>query len=112
MQKLNRRDFVKILAGGMTFLTLPFSQTGCGNKQDNPNIVYILADDMGYGDVGYLNPNSKILTPNLDQLARDGILFTDAHSGAAVCTPTRYGILTGRYSWRFALEEQCLMALG
>lgn len=70
-----------------------------------PNIVYILADDMGYGDVSCLNRNSKISTPNLDQIAKEGMLFTDAHSGSAVCTPTRYGILTGRYSWRSRLKE-------
>jgi len=73
-----------------------------------PNIVYILADDMGYGDVSCLNPDSKISTPNLDRLAKDGISFTDAHSGSAVCTPTRYGILTGRYCWRSALKSSVL----
>ena len=56
-----------------------------------PNIVYILADDMGYGDVGCYNPQSKIPTPYMDRLAREGMRFTDAHSPSAVCTPTRYG---------------------
>lgn len=60
-----------------------------------PNIVFILADDLGYGDLSCLNPDSKISTPNLDRLASQGMVFTDAHSGSAVCTPTRYGILTG-----------------
>ncbi|MDG1301061.1 MAG: sulfatase-like hydrolase/transferase, partial [Opitutae bacterium] len=65
-----------------------------------PNIVYILADDMGYGDVSVLNPESKIQTPNIDRLANEGMTFSDAHAGSSVCTPTRYGILTGRYCWR------------
>jgi arylsulfatase A-like enzyme len=60
-----------------------------------PNIVIILADDMGYGDCGVYNPESRIRTPNIDQLAREGLLFTDAHSAAATCTPSRYGLLTG-----------------
>jgi len=64
--------------------------SGCNQDTEKyPNIVYILADDMGYGDVSCLNPDAKISTPNLDQLAREGITFTDAHSGSAVCTPTR-----------------------
>lgn len=71
----------------------------------HPNIVYILADDMGYGDVSALNERAAWETPNIDRLAREGIRFTDAHSGSAVCTPTRYGILTGRYSWRSSLKS-------
>jgi arylsulfatase A len=67
---------------------------------NRPNIIYILADDMGYGDVGIYNPESKIPTPNLDALAAAGMRFTDAHSPASVCTPTRYGIMTGEYAWR------------
>ena len=65
---------------------------------------------MGFGDVSCLNPASKISTPNLDQLAQEGITFTDAHSGSAVCTPTRYGILTGRYCWRSDLKSSVLWA--
>ena len=68
---------------------------------DSPNIIYILADDMGYGDVKCLNPErGKIPTPHMDQLAKDGMTFTDAHTTSSVCTPTRYSILTGRYNWR------------
>lgn len=70
-----------------------------------PNIIYVLADDLGYGDVGAFNPEGKIKTPNLDQLANDGIKFTDAHTSSAVCTPTRYGILTGRYNWRSPIKS-------
>lgn len=65
-----------------------------------PNIVIILADDMGTGDVHAFNSGSRIPTPNLDRLAAGGMRFTDAHSGSAVCTPTRYGLITGRYCWR------------
>ena len=71
-----------------------------------PNIVYILADDLGYGDVQALNPSrGKIKTPHLDRLAAQGMTFTDAHSGSSVCTPTRYGLLTGRYAWRSRLQK-------
>ncbi|MBL9207754.1 MAG: arylsulfatase [Opitutaceae bacterium] len=71
-----------------------------------PNFVVILADDLGYGDVQCLNPRrGKIPTPHLDRLAREGMTFTDAHSGSSVCTPTRYGLLTGRYAWRTRLER-------
>lgn len=73
-----------------------------------PNIIYILADDLGYGDVKALNLESKIRTPNLDRLAAAGMVFTDAHSSSAVCTPTRYGLLTGRYNWRSRLKSGVL----
>ncbi|MBT3383323.1 MAG: arylsulfatase [Prolixibacteraceae bacterium] len=82
--------------------------TNCSTKSElpeNPNIVIILADDMGYGDVQALNPKSNIPTPNLNRLAEEGIIFMDAHSPSAVCTPTRYGLLTGRYSWRSRLKR-------
>lgn len=70
-----------------------------------PNVVYILADDLGYGDVSFFNEQSKIITPTLDDLARTGVAFTDAHTSSAVCTPTRYSILTGRYNWRSTLKS-------
>ncbi|MDA0335924.1 MAG: sulfatase-like hydrolase/transferase [bacterium] len=70
-----------------------------------PNLVYILADDMGYGDLSCLNPASKIRTPHLDRLAAEGLRCTDAHATSAVCTPSRYSILTGRYNWRSALKR-------
>jgi arylsulfatase A len=77
-------------------------------KSSFPNIIYILADDMGYGDVSCLNENSKITTSNLDSMARDGMIFTDAHSSSAVCTPSRYSIMTGRYNWRSSLKQGVL----
>ena len=70
-----------------------------------PNIVYILADDLGYGDLGCYNKDSKIPTPNLDRLATEGMRCTDAHAPTSVCTPTRYAILTGRYAWRSWLQR-------
>lgn len=73
-----------------------------------PNIIFILADDMGYGDIGALNPDSKIPTPNMDRIAREGMYFTDAHSYSGVCTPTRYGVLTGRYCFRTRLASGVL----
>ncbi len=63
-----------------------------------PNIVFILADDLGYGDVTCFNEQSKIPTPHVDKLASQGMRFTDAHTSSSVCTPTRYSTLTGRYS--------------
>ena len=76
-----------------------------------PNIVYVLADDLGYGDVSCYNPDSKIQTPNIDRLAKEGMRFTDAHTPSAVCTPTRYGILTGRYAWRTKMKIRVLDGL-
>jgi arylsulfatase A-like enzyme len=74
-----------------------------------PNILVILADDLGVGDVQALNPErGKIKTPHLDRLVAAGMTFTDAHSGSSVCTPTRYGLLTGRYAWRTRLQSGVL----
>ena len=73
-----------------------------------PHIVVILADDMGYGDVHALNPGSRLATPHLDRLAGESLTFTDGHSPSAVCTPTRYGLLTGRYCWRTRLKRGVL----
>lgn len=94
-----------LFLGGMALLSGCASQTPPEKK---PNIVFILADDMGYGDVSALNEHSKIHTPNIDGLARDGVVFTDAHSSSSVSTPTRYGILTGRYNWRSTLKAGVL----
>lgn len=78
------------------------------NHPHSPNIVIILADDMGYGDVHSFNPDSGIPTPNLNQLSEEGIRFTDAHTPSSICTPTRYGLLTGRYCWRSSLKRGVL----
>ncbi|MEO0510457.1 MAG: arylsulfatase [Verrucomicrobiota bacterium] len=77
-----------------------------------PNLVYILVDDMGYGDVSSLNLGSKIQTPHIDRLAKEGMIFTDAHSSSSVCTPTRYNVLTGRYNWRTHLKSGVLYGYG
>lgn len=73
-----------------------------------PNIIYVLADDLGYGDITSFNENGKIKTTHLDQIAKDGMIFTDAHTSSSVCTPTRYGIITGRYNWRSRLKNGVL----
>ena len=79
-----------------------------GPEQKAPNIILVLADDLGYGDISSYNENGKIITPNIDDMAQKGIRFTDAHTSSAVCTPTRYGILTGRYNWRTSLKRGVL----
>ena len=75
---------------------------------NQPNIIIVMADDMGIGDPGAYNPESKVPTPHIDRLASEGIRMTDAHSPSAVCTPTRYGLLTGRYAWRTSLKSGVL----
>ena len=79
-----------------------------GGEPQRPNILYILCDDLGYGDVKALNPEGKIATPNIDKLAAAGMIFSDAHGSSSVCTPTRYGIMTGRYNWRSRLQSGVL----
>lgn len=95
-------------------LILPLAaaaQSSGSAAPQHPNIVYILADDLGYGDVSCYNTQSKIQTPHVDRLADEGMRFTDAHTPSAVCTPTRYGILTGRYAWRTRLKYRVLDGL-
>ncbi|MBO9153473.1 arylsulfatase [Chitinophaga sp. GCM10012297] len=94
-----------------------FFLAGMGCRQEKPeraqpNIVYILADDLGYGDVSAYNPASAIRTPQIDKLAATGIRFTDAHASSSVCTPSRYGILTGVYCWRSSLKQGVLRGYG
>ncbi len=102
------------------FLTVLFlALCGSGLAADKPNIIVIYTDDQGYGDASCLNPDSKFKTPNLDRLAAEGVTFTDGHCSDTVCTPSRYGLLTGRYNWRttlkqgvFGAEKECLIADG
>ncbi len=75
-------------------------QTAKARAKQPPNILFIYLDDLGYGDVSCLNPQSKISTPNIDRLAKEGMSFTDAHTPAPICGPSRYGLLTGQYPWR------------
>ena len=77
-------------------------------RAKHPNIIVILADDQGFGDVTALNSESKIPTPNIDRIANEGMIFEDGHSSSSVCTPTRYSILTGRYHWRTHLQKGVL----
>jgi arylsulfatase A len=77
-----------------------------------PNVIVIYTDDQGYGDMSALNPQSKFQTPNLDRLANEGMVFTDGHCSDTVCTPSRYSLLTGRYSWRTTLKSGVLGAEG
>lgn len=84
--------------------------SGCKEKpnENSPNIIYILADDLGYGDVSAMNEYAAWKTVHIDRIASEGMTFTDAHTGSAVCTPTRYGVLTGRYSWRTRMKQGVL----
>jgi arylsulfatase A-like enzyme len=77
-------------------------------KEKSPNIIIILADDMGYGDIQSFNSKSEVPTPNLNRLSEEGIMFMDAHTPSSICTPTRYGLLTGRYCWRTSLKKGVL----
>jgi arylsulfatase A-like enzyme len=90
----------------------PWARADPPSPRPLPNVVLVLADDLGYGDVRSFNPAGKIPTPSLDRLAREGVRFVDAHSGSAVCTPTRYGLLTGRYAWRTRLTQGVLWGEG
>src|SRR5215475_7759209 len=102
MPRIGRRFFRRTLALG---------SAGYGPSpaiENRPNIVYILADDLGWGDLDCYNPLSAVPTPNANRLAAEGVRFTDMHSPSAVCTPTRYGILTGRYCWRSRLKKGVL----
>ena len=76
-----------------------------------PNVVLILADDLGYGDLSCFNESSKLHTRRLDQLAAEGMRCTDAHASSALCTPSRYGLMTGRYNWRSQLKAVVLMGM-
>ena len=108
----NMNKFLKLLIGMicLSVVSCNSSKVGVSEKdsavENNlPNIIYILADDLGIGDLTIYNENGKISTPNLDQFGREGMKFNDAHTSSSVCTPTRYGILTGRYNWRTPLKE-------
>src|SRR5687768_9836059 len=103
---MNPSMFFAVLAGA---LALPVTASA-GTAQEpprKPNVVVILADDLGYGDLGCYGA-TKVQTPHCDRLAREGRRFTDAHSPSSVCSPTRYGLLTGRYCWRTSLKRQVL----
>jgi arylsulfatase A len=107
---MNRRRFARecLGAAGMWSATGALAaQSRTNGASARPNIVLILADDLGYGDLSCYGA-TKVETPRMDSLARQGVLFTDAHAPSAVCTPSRYGVLTGRYCWRTQLKVDCL----
>ncbi|MFK7852014.1 MAG: arylsulfatase [Akkermansiaceae bacterium] len=100
------KSLFKLTTSFCLSITPLISHGGESEQQSHPNIVVIYADDLGYGDVSCYNPDrGKISTPHIDQLAKEGIMFTDAHSSSAVCTPSRYTLLTGRYHWRSRLQK-------
>jgi len=101
---MRRCNLVTLVALGTWLAATGLAFAGSGTGTALPSIVYILADDLGYGDVRALNPAGRIATPHIDDLAAQGMAFTDAHASASVCTPSRYSILTGRYAWRTRLR--------
>jgi len=101
---ITRRDFLRAAAVAGTAIAMPHFALS-SEERNKPNIVLILADDMGIDSVAALNDKCGIPTPNLNTLLKQGMHFSDAHSGSAVCSPTRYGVLTGRYSWRSRLKR-------
>ena len=104
IRRMNVAIFLPVIVTVFSFCFLDSEAVA----NEHPDIIYILADDLGYGDVSCYNSESKIRTPHIDQLAAQGMKFTDAHTPSAVCTPTRYGILTGRYCWRTRLKYRVL----
>jgi len=100
MMKLMRSIFVALIAAGCTFESAILAGP--------PNVIVVMADDLGIGDVSPTNPDCKIRTPRLQKMADEGITFLDAHTPSSVCTPTRYGLLTGRYNWRSRLARGVL----
>lgn len=108
MTLIGRRDFISSVGAAGAAFVMPATVRAAAMRERKPNIVFILADDMGYGDLSCLNKDSQIPTPNIDRIAHDGMYFSDAHSPSALCTPTRYGILTGRYCWRTRVKSGVL----
>ena len=103
MDSLNRRDFIKYVLTGTTCLKLPATLCRAARRNPKPNIVLIMADDLGYGDPGcYGNATNR--TPHIDALAAEGLKFTDFHANGPVCSPTRAALLTGRYQQRIGIE--------
>lgn len=101
-------NVTRLLLLSLVYTSTVTAQKNLSAGSDYPNIVYILADDLGYGDISAYNPTSRLTTTNVDRLTEEGVMFTDAHTSSAVCTPTRYGILTGRYNWRSRLKKSVL----
>jgi arylsulfatase A len=111
MEKLFKNKLASCLMF-MSYLGLTLISTTYAQTSNKPNIIVIYTDDQGFGDVKALNPNAKFKTPNMDRLASEGITFTNGHSASSVCTPSRYGILTGRYPWRTTLKKGVMHSEG
>lgn len=103
MYESSRRDFCRTAALGAASLAAQAQPA-----PNRPNIVYILADDLGWGDMACYNPDTAIPMPNANRLAAQGTRFTDMHSSSAVCSPSRYSLMTGRYCWRTSLKSGVL----
>lgn len=106
-RSINRRTFCAGLGATSVILSAP-KLAAAGTAAKKPNVVYILADDLGWGDMDVYNAHSAVPTPNCNGFAKEGMLFTDMHASSAVCTPSRYSILTGRYCWRSRLKKGVL----
>ena len=104
------RPYTRLLIPVLSFISFLILSPGCNRPSTEaaPHIIFILADDLGYGDISAMNPEAAWDTRHIDRIAREGLRFTDAHTGSAVCSPTRYGVLTGRYSWRTSLKQGVL----
>jgi arylsulfatase A-like enzyme len=112
---MDRRAFLRSLGLGAPALAFPLARNVRAESappEQPPHIVIIMADDMGLGDPGCYNPASLIPTPHMDRISAEGTRFTDAHAPASLCSPTRYGLLTGRYPWRTRLKKGVLMPYG
>jgi arylsulfatase A len=105
---LHRTIGLAIAAVVVALLQTPETTAFSAEPATRPNIVFILADDLGIGDLGCYNSKSKVATPNMDRIAAEGMRFNDAHTPSSVCSPTRYGVLTGRYAWRSRLKKGVL----
>ena len=105
---VDRRAFCARLGAAAWMLSAPTMMRAASSHAGKPNVVYILADDMGWGDIDVYNAHSAIPTPHCNTFARQGMRFTDMHASSAVCTPSRYSVLTGRYSWRGRLKKGVL----
>jgi arylsulfatase A len=114
MKQLKWIHSMSLIAAGAALLTSSCRSVANSPEASvsapTPNIIVIYTDDQGFGDASCLNPDAKFQTPNLDRLASEGVRFTDAHSSDAVCSPSRYGLLTGRYCWRTRLKQNVLRA--
>ena len=108
MQNARAQISILLLATSLVLLACSSCSSTSVDTAQPPNVIVILADDMGLGDLACYNPESKVPTPHLDALAASGMRFSDAHTPSAVCTPTRYGVLTGRYCWRTRIKSGVL----